>query len=80
MINIPVETVLTKLKENGLSDEEIETKIKQKMDQLSGLISREGAAHIIANEMGIKVLLLCANNVHFHKRLTNSFSKMFLNY
>ncbi len=56
MINIPVETVLTKLKENGLSDEEIETKIKQKMDQLSGLISREGAAHIIANEMGIKLV------------------------
>jgi len=56
MINIPFETVLEKLKENGLSDEDIETKIKQKMDQLSGLISREGAAHIIANEMGIKLV------------------------
>ena len=56
MINIPIETVLEKLKENGLSDEEIDTKIKQKMDQLSGLISREGAAHIIANELGIKLV------------------------
>jgi replication factor A1 len=56
MINIPIETVLEKLKENGLSSEEIEKKIKQKMDQLSGLISREGAAHIIANELGIKLV------------------------
>ncbi|MCB9358642.1 hypothetical protein H6503_01800 [Candidatus Woesearchaeota archaeon] len=56
MINIPFETVLEKLKENGLSDEDINSKIKQKMDQLSGLISKEGAAHIIANEMGIKLV------------------------
>jgi ssDNA-binding replication factor A large subunit len=56
MITIPLETVLEKLKENGLSDDDIDAKIKQKMDQLSGLISREGAAHIIANEMGIKLV------------------------
>ena len=56
MINIPLETVLEKLKEAGLSDDDIEIKIKQKMDQLSGLISREGAAHIIANEMGVKLV------------------------
>jgi len=56
MIHIPFETVITKLKESGLSDEDIETKIKQKMDQLSGLISREGAAHIVANEQGVKLV------------------------
>ncbi|MFT4304299.1 MAG: OB-fold nucleic acid binding domain-containing protein [Candidatus Woesearchaeota archaeon] len=56
MINIPFETILEKLRENGLSDDEINVKIKQKMDQLSGLISKEGAAHIIANEMGIKLV------------------------
>ena len=56
MINIPFETVMEKLKEHGLSEEDIDEKIKQKMDQLSGLISREGAAHIIANELGIKLI------------------------
>jgi ssDNA-binding replication factor A large subunit len=56
MINIPIENILMKLKESGLSEDDIEKKIKQKMDQLSGLISREGAAHIIANELGIKVV------------------------
>lgn len=56
MINIPYDTVLQKLKDHGLSDEDIDTKIKQKMDQLSGLISKEGAAHIIANELGIKII------------------------
>jgi ssDNA-binding replication factor A large subunit len=56
MITIPFDTVLEKLKAHGLSDEEIKQKIKQKMDQLSGLISQEGAAHIIANELGIKLI------------------------
>jgi len=41
--------------EKGLTDEEIEQKVKQKLDQLSGLVSNEGAAHIIANELGVKV-------------------------
>ena len=56
MINIPYEQIIEKIKEKGLSDEEISMKIKQKMDQLSSLISKEGAAHIIANELGIKLL------------------------
>ncbi|MFT4343815.1 MAG: OB-fold nucleic acid binding domain-containing protein [Candidatus Woesearchaeota archaeon] len=56
MIQIPHEKVIEKLKEHGLSDEDISTKIKQKMDQLSGLISKEGAAHIIANELGVKLV------------------------
>jgi len=56
MINIPYEQVVEKIKENGLSEEEINSKVKAKMDQLSGLISKEGAAHIIANELGIKLV------------------------
>lgn len=56
MIDIPYETIISKLKEAGLSEEDIESKIKQKLDQLSGLISKEGAAHIIANEMNIKLV------------------------
>ncbi|PIN86130.1 hypothetical protein COV19_06555 [Candidatus Woesearchaeota archaeon CG10_big_fil_rev_8_21_14_0_10_44_13] len=55
-MNIPYDMVVEKIKEKGLSDEEISLKIKQKMDQLSGLISKEGAAHIIANELGIKLV------------------------
>src|SRR3989344_9372607 len=56
MINsLGFEQILDRLKEKGLSNDEIEIKIKSKMEQLSGLVSREGAAHIIANELGIKV-------------------------
>jgi hypothetical protein len=57
MIKIPKEMLLSKIKEKaGLSDKEIESKVKDKLDQLSGLISEEGALHIIANELGVKVL------------------------
>lgn len=42
-------------KEKGLSDEEIKGKIQEKLNKLSDLISREGAAHIIANELGINL-------------------------
>ncbi|RMF05153.1 DUF2240 family protein [Candidatus Woesearchaeota archaeon] len=57
MISIPYEQIAQKIKEKtGMTDEELESRIKQKMDQLSGLISKEGAAHIIANEVGIQVV------------------------
>ncbi len=56
MSKIPKEVIIQKIKEkSGLSDKEISTKIKDKMDLLSGLISEEGAAYIIANELGVKV-------------------------
>jgi len=55
IIPLNYETIISKLKDSGLSLFEIEEKIKNKMEQLSGLISKEGAAHIIANELGIKV-------------------------
>lgn len=57
MIKIPIETVFQKIREQkGISDAEIEDKIKAKTAQLSGLVSREGAAHIVANELGVKVI------------------------
>jgi replication factor A1 len=40
---------------SGAERGEIDKRVNDKMLQLSGLISREGAAHIIANEMKIKV-------------------------
>jgi len=56
MIKVPLEKIIEKIKESsGLTEDEINSKIKEKMDQLSGLISQEGAAHIIANEFGIKL-------------------------
>jgi replication factor A1 len=57
MIHMPLAEIIAKIKENsGLSDESINSKIEQKLTQLSGLISKEGAAHIIANELGIKLI------------------------
>ena len=56
MIKIPYEQIIERIKKEGkISEEEINTKIDSKMKQLSGLISKEGAAHIVANELGIKL-------------------------
>jgi len=56
MIQIPVSEIIQKLvSESGLSESEIASKISKKMESLSGLISEEGAAHIVANEMNIKI-------------------------
>lgn len=57
MLKIPKEYIIEKIKEkSGLSNAEIDTRIKEKLEALSGLISEDGAAHIIANELGIKVM------------------------
>lgn len=49
--------MLGKIEEKaGLSRDQIQERIDAKLKQLSGLISKEGAAHIIANELGIKLL------------------------
>ena len=56
MINVPLTTIIEKIKESSdLTEQQIRAKIKDKLEQLSGLISEEGAAHIIANELGIKL-------------------------
>lgn len=57
MINIPLEQIINTIKEKtGLSEDEINAKINEKLKQLSDLISKEGAAHIIANELGVKLI------------------------
>ncbi|MBT4823689.1 hypothetical protein HN695_07030 [Candidatus Woesearchaeota archaeon] len=57
MINIPYDVVIKKITEKtGTSQAEIEIKIKQKMEQLAGLISKDGAAHIVANDLGVKLM------------------------
>lgn len=56
MFNIPYDDIINKIKkEKGLSEEEIQKRINSKLQQLSGLISKEGAAHIVANELGINL-------------------------
>ncbi|MCH8067436.1 MAG: DUF2240 family protein [Nanoarchaeota archaeon] len=56
MIKIPYEQIIERIKkEANISEDEINGKVDQKMKQLSGLISKEGAAHIVANELGIKL-------------------------
>jgi replication factor A1 len=47
------EILWEQLKKKGLSDEEIEKKIGQKMDEVAGFITEEGALTIIADEMGL---------------------------
>lgn len=57
MIKLPYEEIAAKImKDAGISETELNEKIEEKMSQLSGLVSKEGAAHIIANELGVKVL------------------------
>ena len=56
MISMPLDQAIAKIKEKTeLSEEEINNKINAKLDQLSGLVSKEGAAYIIANELGVKL-------------------------
>ena len=56
MIKIPYEEIILKINEKTkMSVNEIEDRTEAKLKQLSGLISKEGAAHIIANELGVKV-------------------------
>jgi replication factor A1 len=55
-MNIPLPDILTKIKEQkGLDDAAINQKIDEKLQKLSGLVSKEGAAHILANELGVKL-------------------------
>ncbi|MBU0457717.1 MAG: OB-fold nucleic acid binding domain-containing protein [Nanoarchaeota archaeon] len=57
MYKIPLSEIKEKIIASGkLKSEELEQKMKVKINELSGLISEEGAAHIIANELGIELV------------------------
>jgi len=57
MIGLSYEEIVSKIKEKkGLSEDEINSKIKEKRNKLSGLVSPEGAAYIIANELGLDLM------------------------
>ena len=56
MIKLSYDQIIKKIKEkSGLSEEEIGSRVNKKLKMLSGLISKEGAAHIVANELGIQL-------------------------
>jgi hypothetical protein len=44
------------VEKSGVKRSEVLEKIDAKLKQLSGLISKEGAAHIVANQLGIKLV------------------------
>ena len=56
MIRVPYEDIINKIMKNSeMNRTDIDIKVSKKLDQLSGLISKEGAAHIVANELGINI-------------------------
>jgi replication factor A1 len=56
MINIPYDQIVAKIKAgSSLSESEIHAKVNEKLEQLAGLVTKEGAAHIVANELSIRV-------------------------
>ena len=58
MIRIPFPEMIARIIEKtGLSESDLMAKIEAKRSALSGLISKEGAAHIVANELGVKILV-----------------------
>ena len=57
MMGFRFEEIVNRIRdEKGIDAEEIERRVKQKLDKLSGLISKEGAAHIVANELGVDLI------------------------
>jgi replication factor A1 len=57
MIQLGYDEIIAKIKEEKeISVDELNKRIKAKMDQLSGLISKDGAAYIVANELGVKLI------------------------
>ncbi len=57
MYKIPLQDLKSKILESGkLSETDLDARIKSKINELSGLISEEGAAYIIANELGVEVM------------------------
>jgi len=57
MLKLPVDSIIEKVhKETGLSTQEVKDKIKDKIKELDGLVSEEGAAFIVAAELGVQLL------------------------
>ena len=56
MLQLPIKEAIFKIKsETGLSEEEIRKQILDKTKALEGLVSEEGAAYIVASELGVNL-------------------------
>ncbi len=56
MLQLPIKDVISKIQsETGLSENEIKQQIANKMQALDGLVSEEGAAYIVASELGVQL-------------------------
>ncbi|MGM0609175.1 MAG: hypothetical protein ACQESP_12260 [Candidatus Muiribacteriota bacterium] len=56
MAKVPLNNIKERIKKNAsLSGEELDSKINEKMEELAGLVTEEGAAHIVANELGVEI-------------------------
>ncbi|HIG97897.1 TPA: hypothetical protein HA231_00525 [Candidatus Woesearchaeota archaeon] len=57
MIQLSYEEIIARISEkSGLGQAELSDRVTRKMAQLAGLVSREGAAHIVASELGIRLV------------------------
>ncbi len=56
MYKVPLPEIKEKLIASGkITPRDLDERIKKKINDLSGLISEEGAAHILANELGVEL-------------------------
>ncbi|MBI2041083.1 MAG: hypothetical protein HYT16_03190 [DPANN group archaeon] len=56
MLQLPIKDVISKIQtETGLSEPEIRQQIVNKMTALEGLVSEDGAAYIVASELGVQL-------------------------
>ncbi len=68
MIKLSYEQIAEKIKEKtGISDEEIEKRVNEKLEQLAGLVSKDGAAHIVANELNVNAFEAAAGPMKLNK-------------
>lgn len=57
MIRLSYDEIIAKIMEKGnVSEHELHSRVEGKVSQLAGLVSREGAAHIVASELGVKLI------------------------
>lgn len=57
MIQLPYEKVKERIMEQTkLSEKDIDARVRDKLTSLAGLISKDGAIHIIANELSVKLI------------------------
>ncbi len=56
MFNLSYEEIVDQIaSQKGMMKTQVEEHVKKKLDSLSNLISKEGAAHIVANELGLNL-------------------------